>query len=140
MYRSAGKNCAKIFGDEERSGAMERGTLTASEAANVLGVSPQTVRNRIKAEKLEGYADVCPETGQTRYYVYEDVLEGERPKAESEDIVRRYSEDIAEEMEGLKVVNQRGFERILENQERGLDLLRECVNLLKAAAKKNGGG
>lgn len=117
------------------------GKIRAGEAAERLDVSPQTVRNRIRDGKLAGHAETDPVTGQTRYYVEERALENERPKAESEDIVRRYSEGIAEGIEVLGVSNRRGFERIIENQERGLELLRECVELLRiAAAKENGGG
>lgn len=111
---------------------------TTTAAARILGVEPQTIRNRIKAGKLEGFKEEDSETGKVRYYVTQESLENERIAAQTEDIIRRYTEEIVERIHelgqnsrenmasGLQE-NQKLLEQILKNQERSIELFEHLL-------------
>ena len=52
------------------------GYLTPRAAAELLGISPQTVRNRVKDGSLQGI-EMTTESGEPRYYVARSEISGE---------------------------------------------------------------
>lgn len=119
---------------------QESKTYTAPEAAEILGVSPQTIRNRIRDARLPGYTETDPATGHLRYYAHAvDVdSKAEKEQSNSEDIVRRYTETMAERLEDIQHANHEAFSALLRNQEQGLKILRQITKLLSAALRDEG--
>jgi excisionase family DNA binding protein len=113
------------------AGPADENLLTTTQAAERLGVSAQTIRNRIRDGKLRGWKRSDNESGEERYWVPEAEIENEEPAAESEDIVRRYTEEtikiLTDRMNELQKEQAQKFDAILKNQEQGLDMAKNMV-------------
>lgn len=90
-----------------------QGYISAPEAARMIGVHQETVRNYVKDEKLEGMREFDPRSRQHRYWI----------KRES---VERFIEETADEPERIEQADQlaRRTEEVLERiavQEAGVN-------------------
>lgn len=78
-----------------------QGYIGAPEAARMVGVHQETIRNWLKDKKLEGFKEYDPETKRERYWVTRESVnakvaekETEPERIEAEDQLARRTEDI----------------------------------------------
>src|SRR5215216_4374263 len=88
---------------------QKSGMLTTREAAQLLGVSTQTVRNRIRDGLITARKDRDIIDGRLRYYIKQEDIQMEMNDngvhaAQVEDIVRRYTEEMSQNMKEMKGV------------------------------------
>lgn len=114
------------------------GRLTTGEAARRLGVSPQTIRNRVMEGKIRGDKEEDPTTGKFRYYIpYKEIeaeVERDITPATMEDLLRVYTESVTDSLDSLVD----GQTQIIEQLSSVAGALERSVELQKAVLKKLG--
>ena len=107
------------------------GQISVSEAAELLGLSPQAVRDRVKNGGLGG-----EKKGRYWYVNHADVLSAPRPKRRSVSL-HTIQEEIAELRE-RETERDQGFRQILDVVERERDRYRaEAATAKEAALRVN---
>jgi predicted transcriptional regulator len=126
-----------------------QGYVGTPEAARLLGVTQQTIRNRIRAGTLEGQEVQYPD-GERRYYVerpslelelsrrgqvarYENMADYSQPPA---DHFSRQTEMLRDAMQAQNAEYSRRLEGIEDNQREIAAKLNEAVDILRKSAER----
>jgi predicted transcriptional regulator len=126
-----------------------QGYVGTPEAARLLGVTQQTIRNRIRAETLQGKEVQYPD-GERRYYVdqssldlelsrrgqvarYENIAEYSQTLA---DHFTRQTEMLREAMQSQHAEYSRRLEDMENNQKEIAAKLNEAVDILRESADR----